>query len=186
MKQPYLAIIRSKAKSISLDIRKMYLKALGLQIGDRARLGRIICEWPKQVEIGEECLIQDEVLFQVADPFAPGPSITIGHRAFIGRRCEFNCSSRITVGNDCMIASYTILVDAGHGTIKGYTMTSQPVLTGEINIGDDVWIGAGCVILKGVSIGRGSVIGAGSVVNKSIPEYQIWAGTPARFIRDRT
>lgn len=50
-------------------------------------------------------------------------------------------------------------------------------------IEDDVFVGAGCIILKGVTIGKGAVIGAGSVVTKSIPEWELWAGNPAVFIR---
>lgn len=52
-----------------------------------------------------------------------------------------------------------------------------------IRIGDGVFLGAGVIVLKGVTIGANSVIGAGSVVTKSIPEDEIWAGNPARFIR---
>ena len=51
-------------------------------------------------------------------------------------------------------------------------------------IGDNVFIGAKCIILKGVIIGENSIVGAGSVVTKSIPANQIWAGNPARFIRN--
>ena len=52
-------------------------------------------------------------------------------------------------------------------------------------IGNDVWIGE-CVLIKsGVKIGNGSVIGMGSVVTKDIGDYEIWAGNPARFIRNR-
>ena len=50
-------------------------------------------------------------------------------------------------------------------------------------IKDGAFIGAHCIILKGVSIGEKSVVGAGSVVTKSIPDGEIWAGNPAKFIR---
>ena len=50
-------------------------------------------------------------------------------------------------------------------------------------IGDNVFVGAKCIILKGVTIGENSIIGAGSVVTKSIPANEIWAGNPAKFIR---
>lgn len=50
-------------------------------------------------------------------------------------------------------------------------------------IEDNVFIGARCIILKGVTIGENSIVGAGSVVTKSIPANEIWAGNPAKFIR---
>ena len=55
----------------------------------------------------------------------------------------------------------------------------------EIVIEDDVWIGTQSIILKGVTIGKGSIVGAGSLVNRSIPGNEIWAGSPAKFIRHR-
>lgn len=53
-----------------------------------------------------------------------------------------------------------------------------------IQIGADVFIGANAIILKGVTIGNKAVLGAGSVVSKNIPEGQVWAGNPARFIKN--
>ena len=52
-----------------------------------------------------------------------------------------------------------------------------------VRIGDDVFIGANSIILKGVEIGDRSIIGAGSVVSRSVPADEIWAGNPARKIR---
>ena len=52
-----------------------------------------------------------------------------------------------------------------------------------VHIDDDAWIGAGVIIMPGVSIGKCSVIGSGAIVNKSIPEYSIAAGNPAKVIK---
>jgi acetyltransferase-like isoleucine patch superfamily enzyme len=51
---------------------------------------------------------------------------------------------------------------------------------------DDVWLGAGVVVTPGVTIARGAVVGANAVVTKDVPEYEIWAGVPARRIGERT
>ena len=56
---------------------------------------------------------------------------------------------------------------------------------GEVHIEDDVFIGLNVCICSSVTIGKGAIIGAGSVVTKDIPPYQVWAGNPARYIKDR-
>ncbi len=58
-----------------------------------------------------------------------------------------------------------------------------PMKSDFVRIDDDAWIGAGVIILPGVSIGKCSVIGSGAIVNKSIPEYSIAAGNPAKVIK---
>lgn len=57
------------------------------------------------------------------------------------------------------------------------------VRIGKISVGEGAWLGTGVVVLPGVSIGKGAIIGANSVVNKDVGEYEVWAGSPARFIR---
>jgi acetyltransferase-like isoleucine patch superfamily enzyme len=52
-----------------------------------------------------------------------------------------------------------------------------------VEISDDVWIGSHAIILRGVNLGRGCVVAAGSVVTKSVPEFTLVAGNPARIIR---
>jgi len=59
------------------------------------------------------------------------------------------------------------------------------VTKGDIVIGNDVWIGAMCVLLHGVKIGDGAIVGAGSVVSKDVPPYTIVAGNPCKIIRKR-
>jgi acetyltransferase-like isoleucine patch superfamily enzyme len=85
-----------------------------------------------------------------------------------------------------MIAEYVSIRDNGHG-FSGLDrpMRHQGYETAPIRIGDDVWIGRGAVILKGVSIGDGAIVAANAVVTKDIPPFEIWAGIPARFLRRR-
>lgn len=98
------------------------------------------------------------------------------------------CVSSITIGKNVLIGAGTKIVDTDfHGldfyeNKNGETYRTQ-AQSKSINIGDDVFIGMDCLILKGVYIGNRSVVGARSVVTKDIPDGEIWAGNPARFIR---
>lgn len=108
-----------------------------------------------------------------------------GDRVFIGRGCEFNIRERLIVGDDCLIASGCTFVDADHGRARELEMNLQDIETAPIVLGRNVWIGAQCVILKGVTIGDNAVIGAGSVVKKSVAAGEIWAGVPARRLKQQ-
>ena len=114
---------------------------------------------------------------------------TYGGNIEIGEYCSFNpfCvlygHGGLKVGNFVRVAAQSVIIPSNHK----FDDTTKPIYyQGEdkkgIIIGDDVWIGAGCKILDGVTIGRGVVIGAGSVVTTSIPEYSIAVGVPARVI----
>lgn len=87
----------------------------------------------------------------------------------------------ITIGKGVTITQdTTILTHFLDPTQKG-----RMFRMGKVVIEDDVFIGCNTVICNTVTIGKGAIIGAGSVVTKSIPPYQVWAGNPARYIKDR-
>ncbi|MDN3688872.1 acyltransferase [Cyclobacterium jeungdonense] len=180
-----LATLRIKFIGLLTRIRVYYYRILGLQIGNGVRLGKIHCEWPGNVQIGNYCDIQNNVIFWIKNPFLKSNVILIGKNVFIGNNCEFNCSNYISVGDNCLIASNTTFVDINHSIDKEFLINSQPIKSKPIIIEEDVWIGSGSIILKGVRIGKGSVIGAGSLVNRSVPDYEIWAGLPAKKIGER-
>ena len=185
MKQNNLVLFREKLQGYKSKLRRFYYKSLGLTIGTGGSLGAIGCTWPGSVSIGSSCTIEDGVDFKIAHPFSNDNFIEIGNRTFIGRCSEFQSNTTIRIGNNCLIASQCIFVDVGHEYSKAGLINAQPVTQGPILIEDDVWIGTGTKILQGVVIGKGSIVGAGSIVNKSIPEFQIWAGSPAKFIKHR-
>lgn len=88
----------------------------------------------------------------------------------------------IEVGDNVMMAPNVVLATAAHPILpKLRAKTYQ--YNAPIRIGDDCWLGAGVIVLPGVTIGRGSVIGAGSVVTKDIPENVVAFGVPCRVIR---
>jgi acetyltransferase-like isoleucine patch superfamily enzyme len=141
--------------------------------------------WPHQVSIADGCLLEPDLFFKFDGVCLPGPSILIGEGTFIGRGCEFNIRKGITVGKRAAIASGCKFVDHDHDISDPGQMDSRPGEEAAIAIGDDVWLGANVVVLKGVMIGRSAVVGAGAVVTRSIPGGEIWAGIPARKIGAR-
>jgi acetyltransferase-like isoleucine patch superfamily enzyme len=166
-------------------LRRLYWRALGMRIGSGTRLGGLRVTWPHRILIGRNCNIEDGVYLKVAGGYSDKTSIVLGEGCFIGSQCEFNALSRIELGASCLVASGTRFIDHNHGTSLGTPMKDQPEQSADILIGSDVWIGANCVILKGVSIGDGAIVAAGAVVTKSIPALAIAAGVPARLLRFR-
>lgn len=75
------------------------------------------------------------------------------------------------------------MYSANYKIKSGKPLGSLGVVGKKIIISENVWIGAGSIVLSGVTIGDKSVIGAGSVVTKNVPPNQLWAGNPAEFIR---
>ena len=92
----------------------------------------------------------------------------------------------ILIGNNVMIGSGVIITTTDSHPIhwEARRLNTEPPASAPVIIGDDVFIGARAIILKGVTIGDGAVIGAGSVVTKSIPPRVIAAGNPARIIKE--
>lgn len=94
------------------------------------------------------------------------------------------CMFSIKIGDNTQIGEFTSIRDNDHeyANVKE-NIISQGYKIAPIVISDNVWIGRGCAILKGVSIGRHSVIGANSVVTKDVPSYSVAVGSPAKVIK---
>ena len=124
-------------------------------------------------------------------------SVKIQRYSYVGNQCFL---VNVDIGSFCSIADRCCIGGANHPidrvstspvfhdgkNIMGSNFALHPaVSTPKTIIENDVWIGMGCYIKAGVTIHNGSIVGMGSVVTHDVPAYEIWAGNPARKIRDR-
>lgn len=131
-------------------------------------------------KMGSRVFIDSKVYFRYPN------RVKIGSDVSINRSCEFypsyyNKDATIELGNNIRLGPSIKFLAAGHN----HTKINLPDVSAKIIVEDHVWIGANCIILKGVTIGEGAIIAAGSVVNKSVDPYKIIGGVPAREIKDR-
>jgi acetyltransferase-like isoleucine patch superfamily enzyme len=108
---------------------------------------------------------------------APGATVSIGEGTYINRRTEITCKASVTIGERCAVSWDVLITDTDYHALDG----TSPVAP--VRIGDDVWIGAKAIILKGVTIGDGAVIAAGAVVSRDVPAGALVGGNPARELR---
>ena len=118
----------------------------------------------------------------------PNASLVIGDN--VGISCSaIVCHDNIVIGNNVKIGGNVVIYDTDFHSLHSSKRNMMPedmsgVITMPVIIGDDAFIGAHSIILKGVKIGEKSIVGAGSVVSKSIPAGETWAGNPAKFIKN--
>lgn len=129
-------------------------------------------------EIGENCYIEP--------PFYANWG---GHHCHFGNSvyCNFGCTfvddTHIFVGDCTMFGPNVTVATAGHPILPELREQAYQY-NASVHIGKNCWIGAGAVILPGVTIGDNTVIGAGSVVTKDIPSNVVAVGNPCRVLRE--
>lgn len=139
----------------------------------------------KKYEVGR-LDIEGEILLEKYVRFDAGAKLWVYSNATlkIGEWTHFNmnnslyCRDSIEIGSYCKIAQNCVIRDSDVHQIVG-KINHAP-----IKIGNHVWIGTNCIILKGVNIGDGAIIGAGSVVTHDIPPHCLAAGNPAKIIKE--
>lgn len=133
------------------------------------------------VRIGRDCRVDNLVRLLSTNQ----SKLTIGEGSRIGMATIMNGGCDITIGKNVLISGFVYLQTSSHRTSKSKKIMEQGFDHAPIVIEDDVWIGAHCIILPGVTLKKGSVIGANSIVKKSTEEFSINAGSPAKLISHR-
>ena len=134
------------------------------------------------------------------DPMPPLPGVEIGRHTYGLIKESFFVPHKnvpVRIGSFCSVGPGVLFVCAAEHRVDTATTYPLRIIDGKIRngaatlgkgpttVGHDVWFGARCIVLSGVTIGNGAVIGAGSIVTRDIPPYAIAVGNPARIIRYR-
>lgn len=145
--------------------------------------GKKYIDFGKQITLGRYCR------FDVLGTHE-SQILSFGDNVVVGDNVRISCIEKIRIGNNVLIGSRVLIIDNAHGKYDGqdadtpYTPPNLRTLQSEpIEVGDNVWIGEGAVIQKGVRIGSGCVIAANTVVTKDVPKNSIVAGLPGRIIK---
>ena len=107
-----------------------------------------------------------------------GDKVRIGRNAIVMPNFLMMASGTITIEDNVQVAAYVKLISNNHDPYDRMVLTCRPVV-----LKRNCWIGAGSVILPGVTVGENSIVGAGSVVTKDVPDNTVVAGNPAKFIK---
>ncbi len=159
------------------------------RFGQRVRTGIFLhsVEGKGDIVLGDDVLVDGKCTFVFDGRYGEQPMLEIGDHTVISHQCRFLIGRRVTIGRHCLIASTSSLFDTdGYRTDPVERLGGLPPGVDEaqpIVVEDNVWIGTGAFILKGVRIGTGSVVAAGSVVTKDVPPNVIVAGNPARVVK---
>ena len=185
LREDKLVLVRFVLQRLRAFLWKLYCR---IYIKDLAPGKRLCCiGWPifthssGLFEYGDNCYFGNGV-FKVSK----GSIIKLGNSVLINNGFVIASGASIQIGDNVMIGEYVSIHDSDHGSKDLITpMTQQPMVSSPGVIDENVWIGRGAVILKGVKIGKGSIIAANSVVNKSIKPYSVVGGVPAKLLKKR-
>jgi acetyltransferase-like isoleucine patch superfamily enzyme len=140
----------------------------------------------REVNIGAFCRITVSTEFgghQVKS--ANKIRIKIGDNVDVGNNTFISANNRIEIGKHVIMSSYVFITDHDHGFQDfSKNLHEQPLSEGgHVIIGDNVFLGTKCSVLKNVTIGERSVVSANAVVTKDVPAFSVVAGNPAKIIK---
>ncbi len=112
--------------------------------------------------------------------------VSIGAKTVLGQECTISAYQHVSIGRECVIADRVMLIDFDHGVVEvDRPIRLQGIYKRDVRVGNNVWIGYGACILRGVTVGDNAIIGTNAVVTRDVPANAVVGGVPARLIRMR-
>lgn len=110
-------------------------------------------------------------------------NIKMGNNSRINYGVYIQGRYKVDIGENVVLSARCMIFDSGLDIGKMFSNDSLPHIESFVKIEDNVWVGAGAIILPGVTIGHHSVIAAGSIITKDVPPGSLYAGNPGRLIK---
>lgn len=192
--------------ALGIFLRNLFYPLLFKKVGKRVNFGKsVTLRHPYKISIEDDVAIDDYCVLDAKGLENDG--IYISKNVFIGRGSILSCKngdiileknvnigfnseifsgSKVTIGENTLIAAYVYIIGGGHDYSRvDIPITEQEKISHGIKIERNCWIGAGVKVFDNVTIGEDTIIGAGAVVSKDIPAFSIAAGIPARVVKSR-
>ena len=192
--------------ALGIFLRNLFYPLLFKKVGKRVNFGKsVTLRHPYKISIEDDVAIDDYCVLDAKGLENDG--IYISKNVFIGRGSILSCKngdiilgknvnigfnseifsgSKVTIGENTLIAAYVYIIGGGHDYSRvDIPITEQEKISHGIKIERNCWIGAGVKVFDNVTIGEDTIIGAEAVVSKDIPAFSIAAGIPARVVKSR-
>ena len=112
--------------------------------------------------------------------------VSIGAKSVLGQECTVSAYQHISIGRECVVADRVMLIDFDHGAAEvEQPVRLQGIYKRDVRVGNNVWIGYGACVLRGVTVGDNAIIGTNAVVTRDVPANAVVGGVPARVLRMR-
>jgi acetyltransferase-like isoleucine patch superfamily enzyme len=167
--------------------RNLYYRMLGVRLKGYVLMRQI--EIPRNyqdIEISSGAALDRGVVLLCTGPADGSIRLCIGPGTYINRYTMLDASERLEIGSNCAIGPGCYITDHDHGLDPSLPPLGQPLISAPTRLGNNVWLGAHVVVLKGVTIGDRAVVAAGSLVTRDIPPDAVVVGVPAHIVRFRT
>ena len=163
-----------------LELRKMQIKYGGMEYTLPDTYKETNEAYTKAFNAGEGFVVSyDTFIYRT---HGQQGTIKIGNNVTIGAHCTIDYSGSLEIKDNVVISEGTKIYSHDHDVYKYTRKIKENVIPKKTVICENAWIGAGSIILAGVTVGKYSVVGAGSVVTHDVPDYCIYAGNPAKKI----
>jgi len=156
----------------------------GISIGRRVTINAFAAE---SFLFGDSVTIRDGCHFCSLGVLGqPSGKLILGNNVGISEYCFIQVRGDVVVGDNVILGPGVMILSENHNfQDRDKLIRKQGVKRIGVKIDDDVWIGAGAKILDGVTISRGAIVAAGAIVTKSVREYEIVGGVPAKLLKER-